>query len=318
MRDVKAGAPVGALPTSTRKKYNFIGWFTEKEWGDKVTAATKIEDDVIFYAHWEDDPGWRVLDVAAEYETMADGSFELYLADLVESGATPKFTVKGLPAGLKYNATAMAISGQATKPGTYTVTVSVTNAKRKTPVTAAFVLTVPNLSCEALPNLESATGAYGIVRCGVVFDAALVDCAAADGWTVKAAGLPAGLKYDANAGTITGVPTKAGTNTVTFTASRRGEKSQVATITLVTAALPQWAQGTFAGFVQAYGGEPDNEDRYGSATMTVAANGKISGKISLDGTNWTFSAASFATSDGGEGGQGDDANLACGEARAAG
>jgi len=303
-RDVKEGAAVGALPEPTRLRYKFRGWFTEKEWGNKVSAATKIEDDVTFYAHWEDDPGWLVLDVAAEYETMADGSFELYLADLVESGATPKFTVKGLPSGLKYNATAMAISGKATKPGAYTVTVSATNAKRKTPVTAAFVLTVPNLTCEALPNLDPATGAYGIVRCGVAFDAGLIDCTPTEGWTVKAAGLPSGLKLvqDRMTGAyaITGVPTKAGTNTVTFTASKKGEKSQVATITLVTAALPTWAQGTFAGFVQAYGGEPDYEDRYGSATMTVAANGKISGKISLDGTNWTFSAASFAASDGGD------------------
>lgn len=55
---------------------------------------------------------------------------------------------------------------------------------------------------------------------------------------------------------ITGVPTKAGTNTVTFTTTKKDKVSQVATITLATAALPAWAQGTFSGFVRAYGGEP--------------------------------------------------------------
>ena len=58
--------------------------------------------------------------------------------------------------------------------------------------------------------------------------------------TVKATGLPAGLKWDAKSGTIIGTPTaNAGAYTVTFTARKKGEKSQVATITLnVVDALP--------------------------------------------------------------------------------
>ena len=49
--------------------------------------------------------------------------------------------------------------------------------------------------------------------------------------------------------------------------------------------------GMFAGNVTgARGARP----YHGLATMTVAANGKLSGKIALEGTNWTFSAASYA------------------------
>ena len=242
------------------------------------------------------------LKVNGHGETAAsDGSFNLDLFEITESLSAPKITVKGLPTGLKFDVKTGLISGKATKPGVYQVTVSATNATVKQPVTATFQLVVPNLTCEALPELQPEADAYGAVQCGVAFPSWLVDCTTpGEGWTVKAAGLPSGLKWDAKKGVITGVPTKAGTNTVTFTASKKGEKSEVATITLVTAALPAWAQGTFTGYVRLYGDAPDYEDDFGLATMTVGANGKVSGKISLCGTNWTFSAASYTTSDGGD------------------
>ena len=133
---------------------------------------------------------------------------------------------------------------------------------------------------------------YVTVQCGVSFSAVPIDFSSVDGWTVKASGLPAGLKYDAKKRAITGVPTKAGTFTVTFTATKKGVKEkEVATITLKTEALPTWATGAFAGYVNA-------GDDYGSATMTVAANGKVSGKVALDGTNWTFGASSFSRVEG--------------------
>ena len=85
--------------------------------------------------------------------------------------------------------------------------------------------------------------------------------------------------------------------TVTFTASKKGEKSQIATITLNVEAAPDWAVGTFAGwvrrdpaFAEAMAGTEDNAPYQGSATMTVAANGKISGKVLESGKTWALSA----------------------------
>jgi len=233
-----------------------------------------------------DDDGLCSLNITqtefAPNETLSD----IYVTD--DSWSYVTASVKGLPTGLKFDAKTMRISGKATKPGVYKVTVSATNATVKKPVTAEFEIVVPNLTCDALPNLMPETDAYGTISCGVAFDPDLVDCTLAeDGWTLKVSGLPAGLKYDAKTGKITGVPTKAGTFTVTFTATRGTEK-ETATITLATEALPVWATGTFAGYAI------DDEWHYGSATMTVAVNGKISGKIALDGTNWTFSATSFS------------------------
>ena len=233
------------------------------------------------------------VDLDDSYSSDEDGSFTLSLSDAVESFSTPKITVKGLPAGLKYDAKTMTVSGKATKPGVYEVTVSATNATVKKPVTATFEIVVPNLKSDALPNLMPETDAYGTVQCGVAFDPGLVDCSPEDGWIVKVAGLPAGLKYDAKTGKITGVPTKAGTFTVTFTATR-GKEKETATITLATEALPDWAAGTFTGYVQ----ENGDSTVFGPATMTVAASGKISGKFTMEGTNWTFSAASYAAVDG--------------------
>ncbi len=99
--------------------------------------------------------------------------------------------------------------------------------------------------------------------------------------TVK--GLPSGLKYNPATKTIEGVPTKAGTYDVEISA----EGVDVQKMTLTVTALPAWAQGTFNGYVQ--GG--------GLASMTVSAAGKVSGKISLAGTNYTFSSASYSRSD---------------------
>ena len=107
------------------------------------------------------------------YETESDGSLILVLTEAVDSELSPKLTVKGLPSGLKYDATSMTISGKATKPGVYQVTVSATNATVKQPVTATFQLVVPNLVSEKLPGLEQETDAYGIVTCGVAFDPGL-------------------------------------------------------------------------------------------------------------------------------------------------
>ncbi len=238
------------------------------------------------------------IEAEPEYVTDADGSLNLVLP--VVSLATPAVTVSKLPSGLKFDPNTMTISGKLPKPGVYSVTVSATNATVKKPVTAEFEIVVPNLASEKLPGLEQDNDAYGVVMCGVALPMDLIDCTPEDGWTVKVAGLPAGLKFTAKdivdsktkkvtvpANTIYGVPTKAGTYTVTFTATK-GKEKQVATITLNVEELPTWAQGTFTGYVAGDDGE------YGSATMTVAANGKISGKIALDGTNWTFSAASFS------------------------
>lgn len=56
------GNPVGTLPVPTRDYYTFLGWYTEAEGGEQVTADTVVTSpvDMTLYAHWELNPvqGW--------------------------------------------------------------------------------------------------------------------------------------------------------------------------------------------------------------------------------------------------------------------
>jgi len=63
---------------------------------------------------------------------------------------------------------------------------------------------------------------------------------------VTVAGLPAGLKYDANQVSISGVPTKAGTYSVAFAASNPKGSATSQTFAITVAALPAWAQDSSA------------------------------------------------------------------------
>ena len=43
---------LGKLPTPKRKKYTFLGWYTKKKGGKKITSDKIIKQDYTFYAHW--------------------------------------------------------------------------------------------------------------------------------------------------------------------------------------------------------------------------------------------------------------------------
>ena len=262
------------------------------------THMTGVEDEKIFamFATAQEDADSLSIHLV-DATTAPDGTYSLDLGALVSSITIPSLAVKGLPSGLKYDAKTMTISGKATKSGKYKVAVTATNTSVKKGAEQTFTLTVPNNgggSGSAMPGLETDPGAYGVNSVGVEFDPWLVDCMPADGWSVKVSGLPAGLKFDAKECEITGVPTKAGVYTVTFTATKGNEK-QVTTITLEIEALKDWVVASFVGAM--FDGA---EDVVGQVqNITVSANGKISGKIIDGDKTWTVSAPSFEYYSGG-------------------
>ena len=132
---------------------------------------------------------------------------------------------------------------------------------------------------------------------GVAFKAIVPIAAAARPAKFTASKLPPGLKIDGASGQIVGVPTKAGKYSVEITATggSNGKAKSSITIPISIAELPAWAVGNFEGFVN----EGPTSDIYsdtevGPATMSVSAAGKVSGKCTLSGTNWTFKADSYA------------------------
>jgi len=208
----------------------------------------------------------------------------------VDSLSLPKVTAKNLPKGVSVDLARgrlLYTPTDAAKSGKYTALLTAQNQSRAS-ATASFEIRVGNRVCEAITGLDPDMDAYS-AHVGVSLSAGFAACSADDGWTVKASGLPSGLKFDAKTGEITGVPkAKAGSYTVVFTASKKGEKNQVATITINVESLPSWVVGTFDGAV--------NEGGL-VQSLVVAANGKISGKLLTDGLVWTLSAPSFEVVD---------------------
>lgn len=283
---------LGVTPT---KGNVFGGWYMDGDFSvpatgdvDYRTASfpyVTTSSDIVFYPRvvTTAEDSNLTIDTEDSYTTAKDGSFELAVP--VTSVSLPKLAVKGLPAGLKFDAKKNFISGKATKPGSYPCQISATNLSVKKAVTKPVTVIVPNFESEYLPNLDPAVDAYRITV-GFAVDEALLDLTVKEGsgYTVTAvSGLPAGVKYNAKTGVFSGVPTKAGAFTVTVTA-KNGKSTTVATVTVTVDPLPENAYGTYAGAT------PTN-----SLSVTISSVGKMSGKL-IEGTStWSFSAPSYSS-----------------------
>lgn len=239
----------------------------------------------------------------------------------VVSVSLPKITLTGLPPGLKFTAKALDVKatattpaahydaytvyGTATKPGTYPVKAKITNATVKKAVERWFTIVVDNLTdanglllvtdaASGEPvSLRNARGEKYTVYAGVSEHELPAITPLSENNKLTVSGLPAGLKYDAKLRRFTGVPTKAGTYTVTATV-KSGKSSSVSTFTVEVVALPEWAVGMFVGSGIHRIGEYEPFTYNLSGTFTVAANGKVSGKVMFDTGDDRLLTASFS------------------------
>ena len=102
---------------------------------------------------------------------------------------------------------------------------------------------------------------------------------------------PTGLKMAAATGVLSGVPTKGGAFAAVVKATGVANSKWVDELPVAyeVSEMPGWAWGTFTGATAD-----------GLVTTTIAKNtGKISVKVVENGTNWTFTAASFSSLSGG-------------------
>jgi len=120
---------------------------------------------------------------------------------------------------------------------------------------------------------------------GVVFSLPLAITGAT---TVAVSGLPKGLQYNTGAKSVMGVPKASVTNQVVTIVAKNETATVKQTFLMTVEGLPIWALGDFNGWV--------TDERLGSgvAVMSVTAQGKMSGKFSLGGTNYSFSTSSYS------------------------
>ena len=72
------GLPIGNLPVPLRPNYEFLGWFTDAEGGEQVTAETTFNWNATLYVHWEKLPVYlwvyaMVKSDSRDTVTMLDG-----------------------------------------------------------------------------------------------------------------------------------------------------------------------------------------------------------------------------------------------------
>ncbi len=254
---LKATADKGSL---------FAGWYSDPEGQRPLKSAvdyrtTSLSHTITnafekVYAKFVTAEEDHLLTLTVKGKEITDGS-RTFMVDGpsvltfdVGSNSLPKVSVKGLPAGMKFTAKpvmvkgskteveypANSIYGTPTKPGIYTVTVSLTNTTVKKAVTKTFEIEVPNLKDDSIQIKDS----YNLTV-GESYNEPMTGAA---GCTVT--GLPAGMKWTAKdiykkgsktevevfANSVYGVPTKSGNYTVYFTKTV-GKVKHTATATFI-------------------------------------------------------------------------------------
>ncbi|MBO5939989.1 MAG: hypothetical protein J6R18_02190, partial [Kiritimatiellae bacterium] len=277
------------LKATAKKGFVFAGWYededfttpcdsTETDYRNPSYAYTMGGSDKMFYARFEPAANDMDLDLAVDgsaVPTTFTVSESTQLALDVESLSLPKISVKGLPSGMKFTAKAIyrkgskteievpanTIYGAPTKPGMYKVSVSISNTSVKKAVVKEFTIEVPNLTAANgyfAEDIDNGIGKKCVLPVGISnIDDFLPNLKLNRNVKLAVSGLPAGLKYAAKAGKITGVATQPGTYTETL-AVTDGKAKHVSTFTIEVESIPEWALGTFNG--GGYFGDLDEDD----------------------------------------------------------
>lgn len=304
------------LRAKPSKGFVFAGWYDadgnplegDVDFRSPSFPYITTGEDVAVWAEFIPSEEDANLELLVDDVYNVSGVFDLTLE--IESRSLPKVRLAGLPSGLKFDKKANRIFGTAKKPGTYTVTAKLTNASVKKAVVQTFTIVVGDLegrggqtganglllvrdtSGKEVPLLNGNGEKYeisaGVAECGLPM---LTVRNAADRLTLS--GLPTELKYDAKTGRITGVATKVGTYTVKATV-KAGRGLYTSTFTVEVKALPAWAVGTFTGSGDCpIPVDPKYSDNlYG--TVTVGANGRLSGKVLYDMADERLFTATFS------------------------
>ena len=295
-----SGKTIGTFPAATRTGYKLTGWATAASGGAAVKATTKITGNATYYAQWK-----KV--VTLTLKDSPEGEGKLVGAGQYDEGA--KVAVKTAPKNKGIF--------QCWKDGSGNVVTNIpkfnyTLGTKDVTLTAYFITKQQDLDSIVLKVNGTSMAAYEVNPRkvswyqGVAFDwpvQATADTVA----TPSATGLPSGLKLvkDKNTGkySITGVPTtvskkdKNGTekpSNVTIKVKTSGGNTKPYKMAFTILPRPAFTEGVFNGYT---GTDKKNPDGI-IYNLTVAANGKVSGKMLRDGLTYTLSAPSLFFKDG--------------------
>ena len=228
-RKVVKGGYIGELPVPVKSGCKFEGWFFNPLFNFYAATATDLASgSLTLYAKWTELPIPTLDPNVFCTKTLK----ELGYVEPSEGGPYT-FSVKGLPAGLKFTAkdiaatakqpavAANSVYGTPTKPGIYEVTVTAKSAANKKGVETKVTVRIANITDAEIPVADI----YGTYIPGVEY---IEPITAAEGCSVS--GLPSGMKWTAKdvidsktktlkvpANSAYGVATKPGNYTVTFT-----------------------------------------------------------------------------------------------------
>ena len=159
------------------------------------------------------------------------------------SGGAPPYTwsLSGLPGGLSFNVTSLAISGTPTAAGTFPLTLQVTDSAGSTAQKSlSLVISSGSLTITTARQLAAAV-------LSTPFSESMTATGGTPPYTWSAAGLPAGLAINPTSGLISGTPTAAGTfNPVVLTVTDSALQHYSDNFTM-TVSLPAVPAMTFSG-----------------------------------------------------------------------
>ncbi len=137
-----------------------------------------------------------------------------YITDLAITGGTAPYTITatGLPAGLRISNRRLAIIGDPTASGTFSVALTVTDSS-STRQTARKTLSLL-ISGTATSPLTISTTALPAATAGTAYSTTIAASGGTTPYTYSASGLPGGLSINSSTGAITGTPTSSGTASV--------------------------------------------------------------------------------------------------------
>ena len=288
-----------AMPAKATEGHSaslFLGWYSDSACKKILSKKTSYgytvpkKKDVTVYALFESrDRILPWIDCASTYSFTPGDPFRATIRTGNERGDAVTLKITGLPKGLSSKNGVITGTPKACAKNviaTVTATSHGVSAKKKVtfvPVNPGFCVDVTftedngrESSVREDEEIETYVGLPVTINVHSTPGEVGVSKSAA---TVTASGLKNGLEF--KSGKITGTPTKTGVQSVKLTFRNDWGWQTTYSFRIRVIPLPTWFMGTYNG-----------EGRYGSArgtaTLTVGATGKVSGKIVANGKSYAI------------------------------